>query len=202
LSAPDRLAPGPDLVEIVNKDMSAAIVEPKSLPDQSTRASRRAVAVWAATCAIALTIFGLVIAAPLMRSGGYLTLAAAIYKTFSFVCHQLPDRSFHVAGFQFAVCSRCTGLYSGFAIAALFYPLARSLRRTDTPNLAWLALATLPLVVDFSLGYFGIWQNTHLTRFVTGALLSSVAVLYIMPGLIDLSSTLDRFIKRDRSTSA
>jgi hypothetical protein len=48
-------------------------------------------------------------------------------------------------------------------------------------------LATLPLVIDFALGYFSIWENTHLSRFLTGALLSSVAVFYIMPGLIDLS---------------
>jgi uncharacterized membrane protein len=50
-----------------------------------------------------------------------------------------------------------------------------------------LFLAAAPLAIDFSLGFFGIWENTHLSRFVTGALLGSVAVLYVMPGLIDLS---------------
>ena len=45
------------------------------------------------------------------------------------------------------------------------------------------------LRIDFSLGYFNIWHNTHLSRFVTGALLSSVAVFFIIPGLIELSST-------------
>src|SRR5882762_1451458 len=169
--------------------MSAAFVEPKSLADQSTRAYRRAIAVWVGTCLIALTIAGLIVSAPFAQAHGHPEFASAVYKTFSFVCHQIPERSFHLAGHQFAVCSRCTGLYAGFAVAALVYPLARSLQRTDTPSLLWLILATLPLAIDFGLGYFSIWPNTHMSRFLTGALLSSVAVFYIMPGLIDLSFT-------------
>jgi len=172
--------------------MSAAVVERKSLADNSTRAQRRARVVWAGTCAIALTIVGLIVLAPLAQAFGHPALAAPLYKTFSFVCHQIPTRSFHLAGHQFGVCSRCTGLYTGFAVAALVYPLARSLQRTDTPSLLWLILATLPLAIDFGLGYFSIWENTYLSRFFTGALLSSVAVFYVMPGLIDLSSAITR----------
>jgi hypothetical protein len=53
-------------------------------------------------------------------------------------------------------------------------------------------------VIDFSLGFLGIWQNTHLSRFATGALLGAVAAFFIMPGLIDLSQTGWRqFFKRD-----
>ncbi len=170
--------------------MSAAVVERKSLTEQATPGSRRAFAVWAIACSIALTIVGLIVVAPMAQAYSHPSISAAIYKTFSFVCHQIPDRSFHLAGHQFGVCSRCTGLYAGFAVAALVYPLARSLRSTDTPSRLWLVLATLPLIVDFALGYFSIWENTHLSRFLTGALLSSVAVFYIMPGLIDLSSAL------------
>jgi uncharacterized membrane protein len=144
-----------------------------------------------------LSVVGLIIAAPLAQANGHAAFAAAIYKTFSFVCHQIPERSFHLAGHPFGVCSRCTGLYTGFAVAAFVYPLARSLRRTDTPSRLWLALATLPLVIDFALGYFSIWENTHLSRFLTGALLSSVAVFYIMPGLIDLSSVVARRFSRE-----
>jgi len=182
--------------------MSAAVVEPKSLADQSTRAYRRAIAVWVGTCLIALAIPGLIVSAPFARAHGHPEFAAAIYKTFSFVCHQISERSFHLAGYQFAVCSRCTGLYAGFAVAALVYPLARPLQRTDTPSSIWLILATLPLVIDFALGYFSIWQNTHLTRFLTGALLSSVAVFYVMPGLIDLSSAIVRRLGRESAGEA
>src|SRR6266404_503184 len=177
--------------------MSAAVVERQSLTDQATPARRRATAVWAGTCAIALAIMGLIVVAPVGQAYGHPSISAAIYKTFSFVCHQIPERSFHLAGHQFAVCSRCTGLYAGFAIAALVYPLVRSLRRTDTPSRLWLMLATLPLIIDFGLGYFSIWENTHLSRFLTGALLSSVAVFYIMPGLIDLCSAIVQRFNRE-----
>ena len=182
--------------------MSGTVVEHKSLADESTRATRRAMTVWVGTCAIALTIVGLIVVAPLAQAHGHPAFAAVIYKAFSFVCHQIPERSFHLAGHQFAVCSRCTGLYAGFAVAALVYPLARPLRRTDTPSRLWLILATLPLAIDFALGYFSIWQNTHLSRFLTGALLSSVAVFYVMPGLIDLSSAIARRLGRESASEA
>ena len=38
---------------------------------------------------------------------------AAVYGVGSFICHQLPDRSFHLAGFQLPVCARCMGIYAG-----------------------------------------------------------------------------------------
>ena len=179
--------------------MSAAVVEHKSLADHSTRASRRAIAVWAATSAIALAILGLIVGAPIAQAYSHPEFASPIYKAFSFVCHQIPERSFHLAGHQFAVCSRCTGLYAGFAVAALAYPLIRPLKATDTPPRLWLILAAVPLVIDFALGYFSIWQNNHFSRFATGALLGAVAVFYIMPGLVELSSTVIRHLKRNVS---
>ncbi len=182
--------------------MSTTVIEHGSLTQQTTRTNRRAMAVWAGTCAIALTIVGLIVVAPLAQAHGHPAFAGVIYKAFSFVCHQIFDRSFHLAGHQFGVCSRCTGLYAGFAVAALVYPLARPLQRTDTPSSIWLILATLPLVIDFALGYFSIWQNTHLSRFLTGALLSSVAVFYVMPGLIDLSSAIVRRLGRESAGEA
>lgn len=152
--------------------------------------------VWAVVVSLALAILGLIVTAPLAQTNGHPEFAATIYQAFSYVCHQIPERSFHLAGHQFAVCSRCTGLYAGFAIASLVYPLTRSLRSTDTPPRIWLVLAALPLAIDFGLGYFSIWPNNHLSRFTTGALLGAVAVFYIVPGLIDLSSTVIRPLKR------
>jgi len=69
-------------------------------------------------------------------------------------------------------------------VAALVYPLGRSLERTETPSLLWLILATLPLGIDFALGYFSIWENTHLSVF-DRRLLSSVAS--------SISARIDRF---------
>jgi uncharacterized membrane protein len=173
------------------------------VPGTQPRASALfATVTWAVTVTIALALVALIIGAPLAQANGHPAFASSIYKAFSFVCHQIPERSFHLAGHQFGVCSRCTGLYVGFAVAALIYPLARSLKRTDTPSRVWLMLATLPLAIDFALGYFSIWPNTHLSRFLTGALLSSVAVFYIMPGLIDLSSAVARRFGRESAREA
>jgi uncharacterized membrane protein len=179
--------------------MSAAVVERDLLAEEATPVGRRAIAIWAITAAFGLAIVGLIVGAPLAQLSGHPALASTIYKAFSFVCHQIPERSFHLAGHQFAVCSRCTGLYSGFAVAALAYPLIRPLKVTDTPPRLWLILAAVPLAIDFALGYFAIWQNNHLSRFTTGALLGSVAVFYIMPGLMELSSKIGRHPTRKKS---
>jgi len=143
--------------------------------------------IWILVAGIALLMMGLVVSAPLAAAAGHRTLALIIYGAFSRLCHQIPDRSFFTAGHQFAVCARCTGLYLGFTVVALCYPLVRSLRRTDMPPRRWLFAAAVPLLVDFGLGYFGLWENTHLSRFLTGVLLGSVAVFYVMPGLLDIS---------------
>lgn len=148
--------------------------------------------IWATVSLVGLLLLVAIVGAPLAMASGHTIVAGDIYKGFSYLCHQLPDRSFHIEGYQFAVCSRCTGLYVGFALTALAYPLIRPVRATTTPALIWLILATVPLLVDFSLGYFNIWANTHASRFITGALLSSVAVFYIIPGLIELTARVGR----------
>jgi uncharacterized membrane protein len=158
--------------------------------------------VWGSVALIASTLVALIVAAPLALAQGHTGFASAVYSGFSYLCHQIPERSFHLAGHQFAVCSRCTGLYAGFAAVTLIYPLTRSLKRTDTPRIIWLIIATVPLVVDFSLTYFGIWQNNHLTRFLTGGLLGAVAALYVLPGVIDLSSTISRRFRSNPPASA
>jgi uncharacterized membrane protein len=66
------------------------------------------------------------------------------------------------------------------------------LKRTDTPSIIWLVLASIPVAIDFALGYFAIWENNHFSRFSTGALLGAVAAFYVVPGLIDLSGTIRR----------
>lgn len=142
---------------------------------------------WAFTATLAIAILTAIVGAPLIQSLGHPAIAFKIYRAFSFVCHQIPDRSFHLAGYKFAVCSRCTGIYSGVALAALSYPLVRSLKQTLTPSLIWLFLAVTPLAIDWSLGYFSIWQNNHLSRFSTGALFGATTVFYILPGLIELT---------------
>jgi hypothetical protein len=46
-------------------------------------------------------------------------LAFVVYGAGSFICHQLPARSFHTWSAQWPVCARCTGIYFGAAMAAV-----------------------------------------------------------------------------------
>lgn len=152
-----------------------------------TASIRRPLLMWLVAAGGSLGIMSLIIGAPLAMDAGQPFWGLVIYRAFGYVCHQIPERSFFIAGHKFAVCARCTGLYAGFTVATLFYPLLRSLRQTEAPPRKWLFLAAAPLAIDFALGFFGIWENTHSSRFATGALLGAVSVLYVMPGLIDLS---------------
>jgi uncharacterized membrane protein len=152
-----------------------------------TGSIRRPLLMWLTAAVGSLALTSLIIGAPLTLSAGHPFWALTIYRTFSYVCHQMPERSFFIAGHQFAVCSRCTGLYAGFAAATVVYPLFRSLRQTEAPARKWLFIAAAPLAIDFAIGYLDIWNNTHSSRFATGALLGAVAVFYVMPGLMDLS---------------
>jgi uncharacterized membrane protein len=142
---------------------------------------------WLAVATLSCLFVAAIIAAPFASAGDYQALAGTIYKAFSYLCHQIPDRSFFVDEHPFAVCARCTGIYAGFAAAAFFYPLIRPLRQTETPARKWLFLAAAPLAIDWSIEFFGIANNTHTSRFLTGALLGATAVFFVLPGLIELS---------------
>jgi uncharacterized membrane protein len=149
--------------------------------------TRRPLLFWAISAAVITSLVSLIIIAPLAAASGHNEIAASIYYAFSPLCHQRPDRSYFIDGHKMGVCARCTGIYFGFALTLLAYPLVRSLRSTTTPARKWLLLAALPLAIDFSLTFFGVWENTHTSRLLTGLLLGSVAVFYIMPGIVDLS---------------
>lgn len=148
---------------------------------------RRPLLMWVFVAGGGLLFSVLLIAAPLAQANGFKLLSFVLYEAFSHLCHQAPERSFFIAGHPFAVCARCTGLYAGFAVAVALYPLLTFLKRTDTPERKWLFIAAAPLAIDFALGFLGIWENTHFSRFSTGAILGAVTVFFVMPGLVQLS---------------
>ena len=154
------------------------------IPQSSS--GRKQLLIWALISIGSLLFIAAIVGAPLALNSGYLLIALPIYHGFSLVCHQIPERSFFIAGHPFAVCARCFGLYAGFTLAAIAYPLVRSLRTTDAPPRKWLFVATAPMLIDYGLGVLGIWNNTHTSRFITGALLGAVSVFYVMPGLLGL----------------
>ena len=149
--------------------------------------TRRPLIFWLISAATVTFLVSLIFVAPVAAAGGHPALAEVIYHAFGIFCHQRPDRSYFIEGHKLGVCSRCTGLYAGFALTLLLYPLLRSLRNNVNPPRQYLFLAAVPLAIDFSLTFFGIWENTHTSRLFTGLLLGCVAVFYVMPGIVDIS---------------
>jgi len=148
--------------------------------------TRRPFTAWLIVLTAALAVVSLIIAAPLLAAA-HNGWSIAIYYAFGFLCHQLPERSYFIAGHKLAACSRCSGIYLGATLTLLVYPLNRSLRSVDPPARKWLFAAAIPLFVDFFLTFVGVWENTHTTRFVTGFIFGSAVGFYVMPGLVELS---------------
>jgi len=172
--------------EIKNRSVFSSPLRPHP-SSLHLRTSRRSIIVWCITATVTLLFVGLIVVAPLAAAQGHDSVALIIYASFSKFCHQIRERSFEVAGHPFAVCARCTGIYFGFAAGVLVYPLARSLKQTHAPARLWLIVALAPTAADFALDFFGILENTHLSRLLTGALLGGVTAFYVVPGLMDLS---------------
>lgn len=49
------------------------------------------------------------------------------------LCHRITERSFTIAGRQFPLCARCTGMYLGAMLVFVVMALAGRLRRGDLP---------------------------------------------------------------------
>ena len=157
------------------------------IPQNFTEQFRRqAWKVWTISLfAVFLWVFAIVLA-PLAKANGFESLASPIYKFFSFICHQMDWRSFHVENHQFAVCARCFGVYFGLLAGFLVYPLFRKIDEIEPLPRIWLFLAMIPIGVDWSLGAFDIWENTHLSRFITGLILGAACAIYIVPALVEI----------------
>lgn len=169
----------------------ASYVSPLASPEEFSL-GRGAWAAWACVAAVALLWAGLIVCAPLTAAGGHEALAFVIYQGLKGICHQMPERAFWIAGHPLAVCARCSGIYAGFTLATLLYPLvrplfARRLAARETPRRVWLILALAPTTIDFTLGITGLWANTHLSRSLTGAWLGAWLAFYVVPSVLEIS---------------
>ena len=102
------------------------------------------------------------------------------HQVFDLVCHQKPDRSFFINGQAMAVCSRCLGIYGGFAVIVLLMPLIP--RFFTVINSLLLKLIIVSIVVnlaDVLANQFSIWSNTLHSRFWLGASFGVFLGLYL-----------------------
>ncbi len=129
----------------------------------------------------------LIVGAPILKACGLDAVSSPLYYFFSFLCHQIPDRSLHIADEQFAVCSRCFGVYFGLAVGFIVYPLWRNIADTEPLSKFWLFASLIPMSVDWSLTFFGIWENTNLSRFLTGMIVGFACATFIVPSLVEIT---------------
>lgn len=147
---------------------------------------QKTIGMWVLALSLTIIWGSLILAAPLLEAANFKNFSEPIYSFFSYICHQMPSRSMHFDQHALAVCSRCFGIYAGLIFGLIIYPFFRSIDDIEPLPKVWLFLALIPMAVDWTLGVFGIWDNTHLSRFVTGLIVGAACAVYIMPALAEL----------------
>lgn len=128
--------------------------------------------------ALALTIAAVLWTAILVAAPVALTVpalaapAASIYLGSSGICHQRPERSFHIHGTQLPVCGRCFGLYCAGAAGALL--AWRSRRRPWFGARSALAIAATPTAITWAAEAAGLAAFSNIARALAAAPLGAV----------------------------
>ena len=117
-----------------------------------------------------------------LASGRLSTLTLAVYHAGSLVCHQRPERSFHLAGAQLPVCARCFGLYLSGAVGLVVGSRRRGSISAATSRLL-LVMAALPIAVTVALEWLGLIHTTNIVRMLTGLPLGFAAAVVIVRSL-------------------
>lgn len=99
-------------------------------------------------------------------------------RFFGVVCHQSPEKTLTIPGLTFIVCSRCSGIYSGFLISTLFSALMHE--KSKNISLKILYLASLPMITDIMLVQLGIMNYSLTSAFISGLVFSFFAYLFFI----------------------
>src|SRR5215211_8361323 len=79
----------------------------------------------------AILYAGLPWLSPLARASEHPLIGEVLFRIYTPLCHQLPERSFFICGHQVAFCHRCAAMYTAIVIAGLLFG---SLRRKMRPT--------------------------------------------------------------------
>lgn len=120
---------------------------------------------------IPLAIAGAAAAVPWLFAH-FPSLALALERGFSLVCHQQPERSFFLFGGSVAVCARCLGIYLGAAVGLLI--------RVQRQVAMQLLIATVAVnAADWFAEFAGLHGNWMLMRFVLGIVLGTAVGMLV-----------------------
>src|SRR6476659_363472 len=118
------------------------------------------------------------VATPVAFAHGYVVGPALVYEAAGLICHQRPERSFHLAGIQLPVCARCFGLYDSGAAGASIACLAglSGAARAPARSAAFaIAVAAIPTALTLIAEWIGLVHPGGLTRAIAAVPLGAMA---------------------------
>jgi uncharacterized membrane protein len=124
-------------------------------------------------------------AAPFAHGAGWDEGAILGRMFYSPVCHQDSARSLLLWGWPLSACHRCTGIYLSFTAMLLVFPFLRGLRFFDSFSFRRLAILMLPLLLDYMLDVMGVWQNSPLSRSISGIAAGAGLALFTVPAWME-----------------
>jgi len=130
---------------------------------------------------LTLLLFGLFLPWLDLLRGGPGPAAAFAYSAGRPFCHQLPARSFCLAGVPLALCARCTGLVLGFWMGWLGAGIYKGTSTLETESRFILMAALAPLVIDGLLNYFGLVNSPNGWRGATGVFAGAALAAGLLP---------------------
>ncbi|MDD3013945.1 MAG: DUF2085 domain-containing protein [Candidatus Gastranaerophilales bacterium] len=105
------------------------------------------------------------------------------YSLFKLICHQLPERSYFIWGYQMPVCIRCLGIYLGIPIGSVIYPFFRKINSIKLPNPKLLLIFFIPIIIDGIAQTLNLYPSPHYIRLLTGIWASGGLVFWALPML-------------------
>lgn len=118
--------------------------------------------------------------APIIASSGEGHLADKLYFIFAHTCHQQPDRTFWLANYPVALCSRCLGLYLGFVIYMLINIFTGKILKLK--HVVYIFIIGL---TEGLLEIFTSFQGSNIIRFFSGIAIG-VFIVSILDCLIKM----------------
>lgn len=113
------------------------------------------------------------------------------YQGFDLLCHQIPDRSFHLSGLPMAVCTRCIGIYGAFMVGWLAMPIFSKLEISHKSKIGWLIGLIILNLADVFGNFLNLWSNTLNSRLVLGVLLGFAVVLLFNNEFFSIKKQID-----------
>lgn len=95
------------------------------------------------------------------------------FLQYAFMCHRLPERSFHFRGKQFPLCARCTGILVGYIFGILILLFYGKI------SFIFSCALIIPMMIDGTGQLFQKWLSNNPRRFITG-ILAGISIDFII----------------------